>query len=511
VFVFCDESTIPARRIFFQAPETLDLLFKNRFWTRVLERSEMGFKESVAKHVRKKADSVYDVIVVGSGSGMAIVENAIQAGLRVALVDKGPAGGTCLNVGCIPSKMLLAVADRIMEIRKADRFGIRAHIQSVDFGQVMKDMREAVIPEHQQIHKALQASEQIDYYEGTGFFVGPKELVVNDYRIQAEKIFIVSGSRPAIPEIDGLDRISYLTSDTLLELEKLPKSMVIIGGGYIAAEYGHFFSALGTEVTIVQNRDRLLPAEEPEISEILAFDLAKRMTIHTSAQVASVRQGEGALELSVALDAESERRTLSAEQILVAAGRQSNADLLQVENANIETHANGFIRTDEYLQTSRKGIWAFGDANGRQMFTHTANAEADIVWDNAMNGAQETINYAAVPRAVFTWSPVGAVGATAEQAGKTYEILVGTARYSDVAKGMALREDRGMAKVVLEKESLKLLGFHIIGPHAPILIQEVANAMAIGGQLGALFSGQHIHPALTELIPKTFSNLSESE
>lgn len=469
----------------------------------------MGLKKKAAGQMRKKPDKTYDTVVIGSGAGMAIVENAIQAGLRVALVDKGPAGGTCLNVGCIPSKMLVTVADRIMEIREADRFGIQARIDSIDFGQVMKQMRDAVIPDHQQIHKALQSENRIDYYEGVGHFVDRKALSVNNYRIRGEKIFIASGSRPKIPDIDGIDRINYLTNETLLRLEKMPESMVIIGGGYIAMEYGHFFSAMGTDVTIVQNRDRLLPTEEPEISEILAFDLAKRMRIYTSAQVASVWEADDGFSLEVRRQGAEGSLTISAEHILVAAGRTGNADLLQVENTGIETDANGYVRTDPYLQTSQKGIWAIGDANGRQMFTHTANAEADIVWDNAMEGAEEAINYAVVPRAVFTYPPVGAVGMTAAQAGKSYEILVGTARYDDVAKGMAMREDRGLAKVILEKESLKLLGFHIIGPHAPILIQEAANAMAIGGQLGALFSGQHIHPALTELIPKAFSNLSE--
>lgn len=459
----------------------------------------------------KKGGDTYDVIVIGSGAGMAIVENALSAGLRTALVDKGPAGGTCLNVGCIPSKMLTSVADRVMEIREAERFGIQAQIEAIDFARVMKEMREAVVPEHRQIHEAIKAQERLDYFEGTGRFVGEHELEVNDRTIRGEKIFIASGSRPLIPPIEGLERIDYLTNETLLGLEALPASMVIIGGGYIAAEYGHFFSAMGSEVTIVQKGPRLVPTEEPEISEILAFDLAKRLTIHTDAEVVSASPSEAGCSLEMKQGKGGERIALSAERVLVAAGRKSNADLLEVENGGIQTDAMGYIRTDQHLQTNRKGIWAIGDANGRQMFTHTANAEADVVWENAINGDHEAMDYDTVPRAVFTYPPIGAVGLTAREAGRVHEILVGTARYSDVAKGSAIREDRGLAKVVLEKENLRLLGFHIIGAHAPILIQEVANAIAIGGQLGALFSGQHIHPALTELIPRTFSNLSAPE
>lgn len=457
----------------------------------------------------KKPDKSYDVIVIGSGCGMGVVENAINEGLRVALVDKGPAGGTCLNVGCIPSKMLMSVADRVMEINEAGRYGIKARIDSIDFGAVMREMRDKVIPEHKQIRRSLGEEKRIDYYEGTGRFVDRYELEVNNYRIKGDKIFIASGSRPAIPDIDGLDKIPYLTSETLLQLEELPESLLIIGGGYIACEYGHFFSAMGTKVTIVQDRQRLLPAEEPEISEILAADLSRRIKIYTQARAESVSREEGGFKVSIRHETDGSGSRLTAGQVLLAAGRISNADLLQVEKGGIQTDDRGFIITDQYLKTNIDGIWAIGDANGRQMFTHTANAEAEIVWENAMKGQHQSVNYETVPRAVFTYPPVAAVGLTAEDAEGNHSILVGTARYSDVAKGMAMREDRGMAKVVLEKKSFKILGFHIIGPHAPILVQEVANAMAIGGQAGALFTGQHIHPALTELIPRTFGNMSE--
>lgn len=478
-------------------------------WHRTVIQEKAGMEGRGEKG--KKADKNYDVVVVGSGSGMAIVENAINKGLRVALVDRGPAGGTCLNVGCIPSKMLVAAADRVMEIREADRFGIRAAVESIDFARIMREMRDAVAPEHKQIREALAAEKRLDYYEDTARFIGARQLAAGDYRLRGEKIFIASGSRPVIPDIDGLDRLPYLTSESLLELTELPRSLVIVGGGYIAAEYGHFFSAMGTDVTIVHDRERLVPTEEPEISQILEFELSRRMKVLTGASAVSAHPAEGGCSLKVSQEPDGEIFEVSAERLLVAAGRKSNADLLDVEKAGIETDTAGFIRTDPYLQTSSKGVWAVGDINGRQMFTHTANAEADAAWENAVNGASEAIHYEAVPRAIFTYPPVAAVGMTAQEAAKTREVLVGSARYSDVAKGMALREDRGMAKVVLEQESLNLLGFHIIGPQAPILIQEVVNAMAIGGRPGALFSGQHIHPSLSEIIPKAFSNLSKPE
>ncbi|MFW6081781.1 MAG: FAD-dependent oxidoreductase, partial [Desulfosalsimonas sp.] len=201
------------------------------------------------------------------------------------------------------------------------------------------------------------------------------------------------------------------------------------------------------------------------------------------------------------------QETITAEKLLVAAGRMSNADRLAVEKTGVETDQRGFIKVDEYLETSKKGIWAFGDANGTAMFTHVANAEASTAWSNAMGGEKEKFDYSAAPRAIFTWPPIASVGLKEAEASKSREILVGSAGYGQCAMGEALREDRGFAKIILDRQNLEILGFHIIGPHAPIVIQEVVNAMAAGGRPGLLLSGMHIHPALNELVLKTFSAL----
>ncbi len=454
-----------------------------------------------------KDEDTYDVIVIGSGSGMLAVENAVEAGLRTALVDMGPAGGTCLNLGCIPSKMLIAAADRVMEIREADRFGISAEISGIDFKKIMADMKQAVIPDHQQIHQSLKNDTRFDYYEGLGRFTDDRTMEINGQTIRGKTFFIASGSRPKIPEIPGLDKIEYLTSDTLLDLEEAPASLAIIGGGYIAAEYAHFFSAMGTEVTILQRNDRLVPAEEPEISDTLANAMAGRIKLETGTTVSRVDQVGTGVEIALSSNDSGKQKTVTAEKLLVAAGRKSNADRLLVEKTGVETDERGFIKTDEYLETSKKGIWAFGDANGTAMFTHVANSEASTAWSNATGGEKEKFDYSSAPRAIFTWPPIASVGLKEAEARKSREILVGTARYDQCAMGEALREDRGFAKIILDRQNLELLGFHIIGPHAPIVIQEVVNAMAAGARPGLLLSGMHIHPALNEVIMKTFSAL----
>ncbi len=467
-------------------------------------------KDFLRKHSRDtKETKSYDVVVIGSGSGMQAVENAVEADMSVALVDNGPAGGTCLNLGCIPSKMMIAAADRVMEIRQADRFGISAEISGIDFKKIMQEMKEAVVPDHQQIHQALKNDDRFDYYEGLGHFTDDRTLEVNGRAVKGETIFIASGARPEIPAIEGLDSVDYLTSETLLDLEKCPESLAIIGGGYIAAEYGHFFSAMGTEVTIFQNQERMVPSEEPEISDLLAEELSERMHLELDTTVNRVEKNGEKTVIASTHNESGSRKNTTAEKVLLAAGRRSNADRLEVDKTGVETDERGFIKTDPYLQTSRKGIWAFGDANGNQMFTHAANAEAAAAWENAIEQKNKKFNYHAVPRAVFTYPPIASVGLKEAEARRSHEVLVGTAGYNDCAKGMALREDRGFAKVILSSQKLDLLGFHIIGPHAPILIQEVVNAMASGGGAGMLISGIHIHPALSELVMKTFSNLSQ--
>jgi dihydrolipoamide dehydrogenase len=201
--------------------------------------------------------------------------------------------------------------------------------------------------------------------------------------------------------------------------------------------------------------------------------------------------------------------TVTAEKILVAAGRKSNADLLKVENTGVKTDSRGYIQVNEYLETSKKNIWAFGDAIGKAMFKHVANEEASVAWRNAVHDHKTKMDYHTIPYAVFTYPEISAVGMTEEEAKKNNKILVGSARYSDVAKGGAMMEYDGFTKAIVDKETGKILGFHIIGPYAPMLIQEVINAMALGGDISLIAHGMHIHPALPELILRTLGNLSE--
>jgi mycothione reductase len=452
----------------------------------------------------------YDVIVIGSGCGMNIVNEALAHGLAVALVDKGPLGGTCPNLGCIPSKMLIFAADRIAEIQEAKKLGIEAEIRKIDFNFIMERMRKSISENQEHMRHGISQAESLGFYEGEGHFTDEYTLKVNDEQIKGDKIFIASGSRPLIPPIKGLESLDYLTNETVLQLKERPESLIIIGGGYIAVEYGHFFAAMGTRVTIIEMADRLVLAEEPEISELLKKELSRRLNVYTDIQAEAVKRTGRDATVVVNDLKNSGKKEFTAQKILVAVGRRSNADLLKVENTGVEVDRRGFIKVNEYLETTKKNIFAVGDANGQQMFTHVANQEAVVAAHNAIHGSKLKMDYSAAPHAVYSHPQIASVGLTEENSRKTHKVLVGKARYSDVAQGEAMMEENGFAKAVVEVNSKKILGFHIIGPYAPILIQEVINVMASAGNVNHLQAGMHIHPALPELILETLGNLEET-
>jgi dihydrolipoamide dehydrogenase len=322
-------------------------------------------------------------------------------------------------------------------------------------------------------------------------------------------IFIVSGTRPGIPLVKGVENVAYLTSDTVLELEAPPKSIIIAGGGYIGCEYGHFFSGIGVETTVIQRPLRILPDEEPEISDLLKKELDQRMAIHVNHEVVEVKQEGNVKTLIVRNREDGTLREFSAEALMVAAGRVPNSDLLKPEKTGVKLDERGYVQVNDFLETSKKNIWAFGDAVGREMFKHVANYEAGIAWHNAVHEHKVAMDYSAAPHAVFTHPQVASVGlkeAEAKQQGR--KILVGKALYRDTAMGGAMGDPEGFVKVIVEKDTGKLLGGHIIGPEASILIQEIINAMNTENKSYApIVRAMHIHPAMPEVVQQAFGNL----
>ncbi len=449
----------------------------------------------------------YDVVVIGSGSGMFAVYESVFRGLSTALVDKGPLGGTCPNLGCIPSKMLMFPADRVVEIQEAEKLGIRADITGIDFAVIMERMRHSIEEAQKQMKSSFSQLRGLDFYEAEGHFVGDHVMEAAGVRIEGERFFVATGSRPFIPTIPGLETVDFLTTETLLALTSCPRSMAIVGGGYIGVEYAHFFAAMGTSVTLIEAAERLVPGEEPEIAALLKHALRKRMQVLTDIAIEQIVRGPRDIRLLVKERRSGARFAVTVDTVMVATGRRSNADLLQVERTGVQTDERGFVTVNDAMETNVPGIYAVGDANGRHMFRHIANLEATLAAKNAFAGRHDAMDYSAAPHAVYSYPQIAAVGLTSEEARQSHRLLVGRARYMDTATGEAMMEFDGFAKAIVDRDTRRILGFHVIGPHAPSIVQEVINAMASGGHITEIEKGIHIHPALPELVQAAFRNL----
>jgi mycothione reductase len=455
----------------------------------------------------------YDIVVIGSGSAMEIVSAMEEEnpGLNVAVIDKDEPGGICLTRGCIPSKILLYPAEMLRTIEKAKDFGILAEVKEVDFRAVMERMRRLIYVDINAMKKGLAHTKNLDYYNTAAEFVAPYTLKVGTETIKSKMIFLCTGSKPAIPKISGLEQVKYHTSDTILKMDILPKSLAIIGGGYIAAEYGHFFSAMGSKVTVMGRNRQFISEEEPEVSALAKRELQEHITIMTNHEVRSIENTSAGRKKLVAINRETEKEVeVTAEEILIASGRAPNTDILHPERAGIRTDQDGWIVVDEYLETSQPNVWALGDADGRYLFKHVANYEALLVYYNAVQKKRIKVDYHAVPHAVFTYPEIASVGLKEAEALEKYgksNLLIGIQRYEDTAKGLAMGVKDFFVKVIMESTTTKVLGAHIIGPYASILIQEIINLMYTPTQSAEpIIKGMYIHPSLSEVVQRAVAS-----
>jgi dihydrolipoamide dehydrogenase len=459
-----------------------------------------------------------DFLVIGSGSGLDVANAAANRGQSVAVVEKGPLGGTCLNRGCIPSKRLLYHADVFEKIERADAFHIDAGVTDVDFSAIVREVNEEVAADAESIRRGLRSSPDHALYEGEGRFVDERTVEIasgpdEGETVYAETVLVAAGTRPSIPDIDGIDDAEYLTSTEALQLETPPDHLVIVGGGYIAAELGHFFGTFGSDVTIIGRRPNLLPDADAEVAEAFTERYADRFTVHTGHAATSVSAAGGTITVEArpyeyddggdVLDADAV--TVTGDELLIAAGRRPNTDLLDPEAAGIETDDRGFVETDEYLRTTAEGVWALGDIVGEYLLKHSANHEAGAVARNLFGDELQPVDYTAMPFAVFASPEVAGVGATEGElraAGREYATR--TYRYDETARGDAMRAD-GFLKAIIDLDG-EILGCHILGPEASNLIQEVVVAMTAGsGTVRDIRESVHIHPALSEVVQRGFS------
>ncbi|ELZ02946.1 dihydrolipoamide dehydrogenase [Natrialba chahannaoensis JCM 10990] len=470
----------------------------------------------------------YDIIVLGGGSGSQVATAAIDEGHTAAVVEPGPLGGACVTRGCVPSKALIHRADIVDELRRATEFGVHADLQEIEFDEFTAAIHDTVYEKADNQESSLDTTDGLTRYHGTGRFVDDNTIVVEptdenasqsdsstSARIRGETIVIAVGGRPVVPPIDGVEDVDYLTSEDALFLDEQPDSLVIVGGGYIGAELGYFFGALGTEVSLVGRSQQLVPREDDDVSEVVTDALESHCEIYTGYEAAAVEETtEGVVVAAEPSDGRGnggESVELEAEQLLFATGRQPNTDSLDLEETGVETDDSGHVEVDEYLETTADDIWALGDVLANEPYKHAADYEARIVTANVLDETGEEVDYHAMPHAVFTSPQVASVGRTEgalEAEGLEYQSA--NVPFGTAPLGMILDAD-GFVKVLAAPEG-EILGCHIVGPHASTLIQEVVTAMDSGsGMVDDVAEPVHVHPALSEVVYAAFDELSSRE
>ncbi len=452
------------------------------------------------------AGHTYDLVIVGAGSGNMLPVREF-AGWRIAVAESGRFGGTCLNRGCIPSKMLVHTADVAQAVRHAGQFGIGAKWVGADWPAIRERVFGRIDPLHERA-VGHRRSHGIDVFLGEARFVAPKVLQVGEDEIRGERFVLAAGSRPRIPPIDGLSVEPYLTSDTVMRLDWLPRSMVVLGGGYIAAEMSHIFGSLGTKVTIIARGEHLLSSHDADIRARFTEVYRERFDLRLGAAVQQVAKTRKGVRLD--LVTRSGAQAAEGEVLLVATGRVPNSDRLDVAAAGIDTDDHGHVRTDSTYQTNVPGIWALGDLANHFQLKHMANAEARLVRYNLLHpGQPRQAAFTVVPSAVFAGPQVASVGATEQELqanGRPY--AAATRSYSDAAYGWALEDTTSFVKVLADPATRLLLGAHIIGPQASTLIQPLIQAMCLGNTADQVASGVlYIHPALTEVVEQALLDL----
>jgi dihydrolipoamide dehydrogenase len=453
------------------------------------------------------AEKKYDVVVIGAGSGLLISSEAARRGLKTAVIEQGPFGGTCLNRGCIPSKMLIHSADVMETVQKAKDFGIAAKVTGVNWKQIVSRATRTVETEARQILQGNKSAKNITVYRDTAKFVGMKKMKVGKDTLVADNIFICAGTRPSAPPIPGLESVKYITSDEALRLQKQPKSLVIIGGGYIASELAHFFGALGTKVTILQRSDKLLTNEDSEIAAAFTKAFAKKHAIVLNANTQRVfRKGK---DIAVEYTVGNRKQTVVGEQLLVATGRVPNTDILDVAKTGLVTFKPGFVKTNEFMETNVQGIWAIGDIAGVYLFKHSANLEAEHAAHNAFNpNGKVAVPYFAMPHAVFSSPQIGSVGMTEDELkAKRIPYAVGRYAFHKVAYGHSIEDRDGFVKVLADPKTRQIFGCHILGTDAATLIHEVIVAMKHNLAVDDVVNTVHVHPALPEVIQRAFASV----
>ena len=443
----------------------------------------------------------FDLLIIGAGSGNSVI-GPEHDDWDIAIAEHGLFGGTCLNVGCIPSKMFVYAAEVAELTAHSERLGIHTSFDGVDWPGVRDRIFGRIDPIAESGLDYRQDLANITVYTDTARFVGPRTVAVGDDTITADRVVVAVGARPAVPDVPGLAECGYHTSDTIMRLDTLPERLLVLGGGYIAAELGSVMGAFGSQVTFVLRGDTFLRREDEEIRERFTAAYSRRFDVRFNTRVLAARRDGAAVVLEVQ-DGEGQRADLRAEELLVATGRIPNGDRLDVAAGGIATDGDGYVITDDQLRTTAEGVWALGDVTNPVQLKHVANHEARVVRHNLSHpDGPARVDHRFVPHAVFGHPQVASVGLTERECRQQqipYRSHVQP--FSSAAYGWAMEDTESAVKVIAHAETRRLLGAHIIGPQASTLIQQLIQGMHFDLTVDQMARHQYyIHPALPEVV-----------
>jgi mycothione reductase len=452
----------------------------------------------------------HDLIIVGTGSGNTIANKRLRH-LDIGIVEESTFGGTCINVGCIPTKMFVRAADVAADADDSRRLGVDAHVDKVRWADIRDRIFGRIDTFAVSGREYRENGPNTTFYPEHAEFVGPRRLrLASGDEITADRVVLAAGSRARIPEIDGLDDLGAVgdqrvhTSDTIMRIDELPPSLVILGGGSIAAEMAHVFAAFGTRVTVVARSPHMLRHEDHDVAEAFTAVVSQRWDVRRSRTAHRVEAAGPGVRLHLHdTPGRVDPQHAEGDLLLIATGRIPNSDRLNLDAAGIVTHEDGRVVVDEHQRTTAQGVFALGDLSSPWQLKHVANHEARVIHHNLLHpDAMVRADHRFVPHAVFSQPQVASVGSTERDlaaAGRPY--VVGTRKYADVAYGWALEDTTGFAKVLAEPETGLLLGAHIMGPQASSIIQPLIQAMSFELPAHEVARGQYwIHPALPEVV-----------
>jgi pyruvate/2-oxoglutarate dehydrogenase complex dihydrolipoamide dehydrogenase (E3) component len=447
--------------------------------------------------------SHFDALVIGTGQAGPFVASRLAAsGMSVAIVERGLFGGTCVNTGCIPTKTMIASAYAAHAARRAAEFGVDVPgAVSVDMRRV-KARKDAISVESRLgVEKGLRAQERCTVYQGHARFVGDREVSVGSDRLTADRIFINVGGRARVPPLPGVEHVPYLTNSTMMDMDFLPRHLVIVGGSYIGLEFGQMFRRFGSEVTIIEMGPRLIQHEDEDVSAAIAEVLDKEgIALRLNATCIAVSR-RGA-DVCAGVDCAAGEPEVVGSHLLLAVGRRPNTDDLGLEHTGIRCDDRGYIEVDDQLQTTVSGVWALGDCNGRGAFTHTAFNDAEIVVANLLDNDRRRVSDRIQTYGLFTDPPLGRAGMTEAEVRKSGRpALVGFRPMTKVKRAVEKGEPFGFMKVLVDAETRRILGAAVLGTGGDEVIHGMLDVMYADAPYSVIRRAMHIHPTVSELIP----------